>query len=524
MFEQFEKVLNEYLDFKNTSASLNFKTIVNDIPKSIDIFLKENYQFNGLELLTEGSNGKGGFSDVPWVIVRAPSISHNAKHGFYLVYLFKKDMSGFYLSLNQGTENIKISDCEKFAKIISSSIKGDYFSSDIIDLASSGQRPTKYKKANIISKYYEKGNYNDDELKTDLINLLNIYKEIIINNNIESLSFDTFFKNIINNTAKPSDVIGVNVKTKELVEKMEKNVLYYGIPGCGKSYNVNKDINNQLKVNKNNIFRITFHPDYTYSDFIGQITPEVINGELKYIFVPGFFTRALKKAIKYKNNGEDTPVVLIIEEINRGNAPAIFGEIFQLLDRNDNGESEYPIKNHLIAKELEKNDNDDIVIPNNLYLIATMNTNDQNVFTLDTAFKRRWSMKYIKDKQSDPKMSNLKVPNLKLTEASMNDDVSWDHFHKIINNIIRKQLAGTYNSEDKEVGYFFVRTSEFETPSKFGEKLFQYLWFDVFNLSFTNIFNFSSYRDLIDTYSSKGLILFGNDQNSLFKENLNEYE
>lgn len=153
-----------------------------------------------------------------------------------------------------------------------------------------------------------------------------------------------------------------------------------------------------------------------------------------------------------------------------------------------------------------------------------MNTNDQNVFTLDTAFKRRWSMKYIKDKQSDPKMSNLKVPNLKLTEASMNDDVSWDHFHRIINNIIRKQLAGTYNSEDKEVGYFFVRTSEFETPSKFGEKLFQYLWFDVFNLSFTNIFNFSSYRDLIDTYSSKGLILFGNDQNSLFKENLNEYE
>jgi len=132
--------------------------------------------------------------------------------------------------------------------------------------------------------------------------------------------------------------------------------------------------------------RIIFHPDYTYSDFVGQILPRVNeDSSVSYEFTPGPFTNILKKA--YLNPEKE--YFLIIEEINRGNAPAIFGDIFQLLDRNKDGASEYEITNNDVANIIYGDKNHKVSIPSNMSILCTMNTSDQNVFTLDTAFQRR---------------------------------------------------------------------------------------------------------------------------------------
>jgi 5-methylcytosine-specific restriction endonuclease McrBC GTP-binding regulatory subunit McrB len=168
-----------------------------------------------------------------------------------------------------------------------------------------------------------------------------------------------------------------------------KNVLLYGVPGSGKSHTINEDYCND----ENRMERLVFHPDYTYSHFVGQILPSVTEGNVINSFTPGPFTRLLKKA--YDNPGED--YYLIVEEINRGNAPAIFGEVFQLLDRIDSGESEYGISNAYIAGIVYGDESRKVRIPSNMSIIGTMNTSDQNVFTLDTAFQRRWNMRMIEN-------------------------------------------------------------------------------------------------------------------------------
>ena len=164
-----------------------------------------------------------------------------------------------------------------------------------------------------------------------------------------------------------------------------ENILFYGVPGCGKSYSVEQRYESQVTNNQCKV-RVVFHPDYTYSDFVGQLMPvlkEVPNAQgekeekLQYDFVPGPFTRILDVA--YANHQEKC--LLIIEELNRGNAPAIFGEIFQLLDRNDDGSSKYAIYNSDIANEVHKDKLCPIKLPPNLTIVATMNTSDQNVFT-----------------------------------------------------------------------------------------------------------------------------------------------
>lgn len=177
-----------------------------------------------------------------------------------------------------------------------------------------------------------------------------------------------------------------------------ENVLLYGVPGSGKSWTIEHEYCKPGSI----VERLVFHPDYTYSDFIGQILPAVAeDGQVSYKFTPGPFTNILREA--YNNPGKE--YILIIEEINRGNAPAIFGEVFQLLDRkveirdiDDDGypigTSEYGITNMNIAEEMYGKDRktEKVRIPSNLSIIGTMNTSDQNVFTLDTAFQRRWDM------------------------------------------------------------------------------------------------------------------------------------
>ncbi|GAA8748268.1 hypothetical protein HpDR99_07280 [Helicobacter pylori] len=204
-----------------------------------------------------------------------------------------------------------------------------------------------------------------------------------------------------------------------------KNIILYGVPGSGKSYTLQRDYCNNSVVEK-----IVFHPDYSYSDFVGQIMPSVDDsGIVSYKFNPGPFTNILKKA--YHN--PQTKHVLVIDEINRGNAPAIFGEIFQLLDRLKHdkdgfkkGSSEYAINNTDIANIVHNDKHASIRIPSNLWIAATMNTSDQNVFTLDTAFQRRFSMQLIENsfENVDDDFKNMKI---------LDTDITWQKFCTTIN-------------------------------------------------------------------------------------------
>lgn len=252
-----------------------------------------------------------------------------------------------------------------------------------------------------------------------------------------------------------------------------KNVILYGVPGCGKSFTIARDYCDD----KNYMERIVFHPDYSYADFVGQILPSNVGGQISYPFKPGPFTRMLKKANEDPNNN----YYLIIEEINRGNAPAIFGDIFQLLDRTDEGISVYPISNEDIAKEACGGDaNAEIKLPSNLYILATMNTADQNVFTLDTAFKRRWRFKSIENNVDECDFANRQILDTK---------VSWKEFVKKINSAIIAQSKSSIGNEDKRLGAWFIKEADLSNKEQFGSKILMYLWNDVFKYNPEDIFN-----------------------------------
>lgn len=272
--------------------------------------------------------------------------------------------------------------------------------------------------------------------------------------------------------------------------KHGENVLYYGVPGSGKSHAVDAIIKHSKYE------RVVFHPDYTYSDFIGQIMPRLKKTDnnqdkLTYEFVPGPFTNALKAAV----NDENEMVYLIIEEINRGNAPAIFGDIFQLLDRKENGEGKYCITNYDIATEIYGTDYADkqIKMPRNLTILATMNTSDQNVFTLDTAFQRRWNMKYIPNDVRAPEHSKDYIDD--------RNEITWGDFASFVNNRIVDFNVDMSSTEDKQLGAYFIQKEDLNREH-FAEKALKYLWDDVYRMERYEFFDtrIKSIGDLINTY------------------------
>ena len=293
------------------------------------------------------------------------------------------------------------------------------------------------------------------------------------------------------------------------------NIIYYGTPGCGKSYKVDEEFSNK----KYMTYRTTFHPEYSNSDFVGQIIPKTQDNQIKYEFQAGPFSIALLNALKNPNK----KICLIIEEINRGNASAIFGDIFQLLDRKKEGTSVYSIVNEPIKKYLLDNgvEIEEISIPSNMWIVATMNTSDQNVFTLDTAFKRRWRMHRIinefdLNKEYDKKIASMYIPGSSYT---------WEQFITTINKeIMRKNPAGL-NSEDKQLGVYFVTENELSvTPindnkddiDRFIEKVLLYIWDDVAKIDPSIWFgeNIRSFDDLVKSYYENKLKIF----KDLFKD------
>ncbi len=268
-----------------------------------------------------------------------------------------------------------------------------------------------------------------------------------------------------------------------------KNIILYGVPGSGKSYTLQRDYCNDNSV----VEKIVFHPDYSYSDFVGQIMPSVDDsGIVSYKFNPGPFTNILKKA--YHN--PQIKHVLVIDEINRGNAPAIFGEIFQLLDRLKHdkdgfkkGSSEYAINNMDIANIVHSDKNASIRIPSNLWIIATMNTSDQNVFTLDTAFQRRFSMQLIENsfENVDDDFKNMKI---------LDTDITWQKFCITINEKIAQNNEGLSSMEDKRFGVYFVNIDDLKSKENFAHKVIKYLWDDVFKFDRNIIFDTIKFNTL----------------------------
>ncbi|GAA7710877.1 hypothetical protein JP0159_00800 [Helicobacter pylori] len=268
-----------------------------------------------------------------------------------------------------------------------------------------------------------------------------------------------------------------------------KNIILYGVPGSGKSYTLQRDYCNDNSV----VEKIVFYPDYSYSDFVGQIMPSVDDsGIVSYKFNPGPFTNILKKA--YHN--PQIKHVLVIDEINRGNAPAIFGEIFQLLDRLKHdkdgfkkGSSEYAINNMDIANIVHSDKNASIRIPSNLWIIATMNTSDQNVFTLDTAFQRRFSMQLIENsfENVDDDFKNMKI---------LDTDITWQKFCTTINEKIAQNNEGLSSMEDKRFGVYFVNIDDLKSKENFAHKVIKYLWDDVFKFDRNIIFDTTKFNTL----------------------------
>lgn len=284
--------------------------------------------------------------------------------------------------------------------------------------------------------------------------------------------------------------------------KLADNFLLYGVPGCGKSFYVEKHY--ESKVEEGFTIRVVFHPDYTYSDFVGQVMPilKTIPNEqgedekkLEYEFVPGPFTQILHTAYLEP----EKQCLLIIEELNRGNAPAIFGEIFQLLDRNDNGESKYGIYNADIAKyaytDLTKYDGwqeeavakEPIKLPPNLTIVATMNTSDQNVFTMDTAFQRRWQMKHIPNRFTGESLDEKTINHV--AKYLPNSEISWGVFAQTVNKKMHTANLGFGGTDDKSLGVYFATDNDLDDAERFAEKVLKYLWDDAFKLGRQALFS-----------------------------------
>lgn len=301
---------------------------------------------------------------------------------------------------------------------------------------------------------------------------------------------------------------------EDCIDKLPLQQIYFGAPGTGKSH----EIKDQIKKHKS--FRITFHPDTDYSSFVGAYKPtsvevpmltplgdkaipmkdvdgnELTENKIIYTYVKQAFLNSYVEAWKERENENPQPVFLVIEEINRGNCAQIFGDIFQLLDRNDAGFSDYAIVpdtdlSRHVKKDLEKlviADREKInaiyeeceadmvdkvlkgevlLLPNNLYIWATMNTSDQSLFPIDSAFKRRWDWKYIKIADAH-KNWQIKIGT---------KTYDWWQFVQAINYFV----FDATQSEDKNLGYFFAKAKDsIINAETFVSKVIFYLYTDVF--------------------------------------------
>ena len=359
--------------------------------------------------------------------------------------------------------------------------------------------------------------YNDPEFVRNLYNELLSLKKLPTEDETETFkklgggqyhnAMATYIRFL--EAAKLLSNVAISLSQNSSQDKPSFQIIYYGAPGTGKSHRIKKLLK-EMNVPKENIFRTTFHPDSDYSSFVGAYKPTMKpvdekyrnvvgkDEEIAYSFVPQTFIKAYIQAYKKPNEN----VYIIIEEINRGNCAQIFGDLFQLLDRDDNGVSEYPIKADSDLKmylegELGKNHDGikdgELCLPSNLYIWATMNTSDQSLFPIDSAFKRRWDWEY------EP----IKYMNKDWGIEVGGNMYSWTSFQKEVNN----RIFEATNSEDKMLGDFFVKPNNNVISEKqFINKVLFYLWNDVCKDGDGDIFKADDNKDVkfSDLYDVNG--------------------
>jgi len=467
-----------------------------------------------------------------------------------LIYLLMALSEGAVFKLSDGTKDVIFNQNSIYRKLLETAdavdIKGDKEPKGSLrilkSLLSEAMNPyLKYSNGTVTIASPNSEKIEDYQKRVDTLLRLNATKVI----GLEDLDADT--KGIALDNLEESRI---NFGT---------NVLLYGVPGSGKSWTIEHEYRRPGTI----VRRLVFHPDYTYSDFIGQILPNVAeNGQVSYKFTPGPFTTVLRDA--YWN--PDKEYLLVIEEINRGNAPAIFGEIFQLLDRkigkkdlDDDGfpigTSEYGITNTDIANVMygPEHAGKEVRIPANLSIIGTMNTSDQNVFTLDTAFQRRWDMRLIENNfdNVDPALANAEI---------LDTGVTWKNFCVEINNIVVGNGVRMASSEDKRLGAYFIHLADLryedamgdlsegeyddlrkketagtiDTQEKarlteirdamkqnrrFPEKVIKYLWDDAFKFNREVVFESTEYQSLEQVLRAF-MYAKGFDRMKIFKDNV----
>jgi 5-methylcytosine-specific restriction endonuclease McrBC GTP-binding regulatory subunit McrB len=307
--------------------------------------------------------------------------------------------------------------------------------------------------------------------------------------------------------------------------------ILFGSPGTGKSSKIDKVIIPDIlgikkEKNPENIIKTVFHPEYTYGDFMGKLVPITKSSKVEYNYYEGHFLNALSKAYRcildsYDKQGakisEPQNVALVIDEINRGNSSAIFGTVFQLLDRNDDGWSDYNINlteieftrflelikieisydktgkpekyalNPFTPTKLETLQEKigsfikinllerSICIPPNLSIIATMNTSDNSIYFMDSAFKRRWDWEFVNWDESEPPSGIYG----KAKNGTLNKE-EWLDFIKNLNYFIKSHHASIRGIEDKQIGQYFIKQSPV-TAEQIQNKLMFFLWDSVFN-------------------------------------------
>lgn len=403
----------------------------------------------------------------------------------------------------------------------------------------------------------------------------------------------------------------------------KRNRIMFGAPGTGKSFNLNKDRKQMLGDNNEADYeRVTFHPEYSYANFVGTYKPVMIKhdvfenmedaqkriisvltdksrtaqekydllyndfmdnnltrlpiligiysddnfttkkadgeatnnnndvernhgkalrpylnldfntdskNEISYEYVPGPFMRILVKALKSAMTDEPKPYLLLIEEINRANVAAVFGDVFQLLDRDGNGVSEFAITTsndmrRYLAKELEvpESEVESIKIPNNMFIWATMNSADQGVFPMDTAFKRRWNFTYLGINKS---AKDIPYNVYTLGKGRYSRDVTWNDIRTAINDALS---SNDYNvNEDKLMGPFFIAKNDLESSESeefiniFKDKVLMYLFEDAARQKRNTFFNKCKhirYSDICEQFENEGVFIFPDSVTNRFKD------
>lgn len=266
------------------------------------------------------------------------------------------------------------------------------------------------------------------------------------------------------------------------ISEFPRNRILFGAPGTGKSYRLKQELDTLLK-NGGEYERVTFHLDYSYANFVGTYKPIPTKDGISYEFIPGPFIRLYVKALQNSRTLNPMPYVLIVEEINRANVSAVFGDMFQLLDRDFEEKSEYSIyasedlKNYLAKPEVlggSSSDYETICLPDNMFLWATMNSADQGVFPMDTAFKRRWDFTYLSINHNE---SEIEHYHFQLKNGTI---VCWNVLRKAINH----RLASLRINEDKFMGTFFLSKKVLEGGDEvfikaFKNKVLMYLFEDA---------------------------------------------